>query len=174
MVKTMVLQGKKLARKPLMVTALPESPTNALRYEELVALILGDMERAFRAGHELALHDAVVYCHESKQPPPNWVMEALAQQARQSARGAKPKKKMGRHASPLEQQRQLLADAYCFEFVQELHVSGLSWERAFAKTGDEVHLSAEAVRKAYSRAKKRFANKDYYLSYLHLRTESTR
>lgn len=140
----------------------------------LAAKILGEMKRAFLAGHELALHDAVVYCHETQQPFPGWAMEALAQRARRSASGERVKKKMGRHASPQEQQRQLLADAYCFEVVNDLREDyGLTWVDAFEKATDEVHLTAEGVRKAYSRAKKRYASKDYYLSYLYLRRNPT-
>jgi hypothetical protein len=174
MVKTMVLKGKKATRRPIRVIRLPKSSTKALRYEELAALILDDMERAFRAGHDLALHDAVLYCHETKQPLPNWVMEGLAKRSRQAVSGEKVKKKMGRHASPLEQQRQLLADAYCFEAVSELHDQGLSWVQAFEEATDELEVSAEAIRKAYSRAKKRLNSNDYYLSYQYLRTEPIR
>ena len=137
-------------------------------------MILGDMERAFRAGHELALHDALVYCHETKQPLPGWAIEGLAKRSRQAVSGEKVKKKMGRHASPLEQQRQLLADAYCFGFVQELHASGLSWVQAFEEATDELELSAEAIRKAYGRAKRRLDSNDYYLSYQYLQNEPTR
>ena len=170
----MARQGNKSARRPFRVIALPKSPATVPRYEELVALILGDMERAFRAGNDLALHDAVVYCHEAKQPVPSWAMEGLAKRSRQAASGEKVKKKMGRHASPLEQQRQLLADAYCFEFATELHDRGLSWTDAFEKSTEEVHLSAQAIKKAYGRAKKRLASKDYYLSYLYLRDHDQR
>jgi hypothetical protein len=174
MVKTMVRQGKKPTRKPFRVIELAKLPAKVPSYEELAALILGDMERAFRTGNDLALHDAVVYCHEAKITPPGWVMAGLAKRSLQWVSGEKPKKKMGRHSSPLEEQRQLLADAYCFAVVKDLHDHGLSWTDSCEKAGQEVHLSTEAVRKAYSRAKKRLDRNNYYLSYQYLRNEPTR
>jgi hypothetical protein len=145
------------------------------RHNTLADQILAEMQRALSAGHELALHDAVVYCQDAKTPLPMWVADGLASRFRKAANGEKAKKKIGRHASPLEQQRQMFCDAYCFEIVRDLREdNGLKWVDAFEKASSEVNLSAEAVRKAYYRAKKRLISKNYYLSYLYLQNSEER
>ena len=67
------------------------------------------------------------------------------------------KRKMGRHANITERERNARFDLKCYERTQQLHEGGLSWTDAFEKAGEEVHKSADAVRKARSRAKRLFA-----------------
>jgi len=135
----------------------------------LKAQILAVMERAFRAGSELALLDAISFCDETQLPLPGWALRELAQRARAQARGEKVKKKMGRH-SFLGEQRDLLSDARCFELVTELREAGpqrRKGEDAFSVAGDELHLNRETVRKAYYRFKK-LKESERYISLLYL------
>jgi hypothetical protein len=137
--------------------------------KDLKAQILAVMERAFRAGSELALLDAISFCEETRLPLPSWSLRELAQRARAQARGEKIKKKMGRH-SLLGEQRDLLSDARCFELVTEARKIGsekLKGDDAFSVAGKELHLSRETVRKAYYRFKKKTAS-ERYISLLYL------
>jgi hypothetical protein len=160
----MVRQGKKPRRTPTPVGH--RTATKAAKFDPLA-----DMERAYRDGHKLAAHDAVTYCHDTHQPVPTWALETLAESSRQFATGEKPRKKMGRHASPDGRQRQILADAFCFELVEHFRESDYTWEKSYAAAAKEVNLSPEAVRKAYGRAKKMFKQQSYYLSYTYLKNE---
>ena len=128
------------------------------------------MEHAFRAGHELALHDAIVLCHERKQCLPPWALAELARRSQVVGRGEKAKKRMGRHALPRTEQQQLLSDACCFEKVNECReqwTRKLRGEDAFSAASHELNLDKETIRKAYSRHKRRLGKRGYYISLLY-------
>ena len=60
-----------------------------------------------------------------------------------------------------------MADACCFEAVNDLRADGLTWVDAFEKVQDKLHLSSEAARKAYYRHKHRLGNGSHYVSTLY-------
>jgi len=134
---------------------------------DLPTKMLALMKHAFSQGHELALHDAVVLCNESKRPVPAWALAELSRRSLAIARNEKTTKKKGRHASPRTEQEQLVVDAACFAAVNERRES---WDRklrgqdAFTAAADELPLDAESVKKAYYRHRRRVQNRTYYIS----------
>lgn len=136
--------------------------------KSLAAKMLDLMEHAFRAGHELALHDAIVLCHHNKQRLPDWVMAETARRSRSYACGEKPERKRGRHGAPLTKQRELLEDAKRFDAVQDLMASRkLFWEAALEVLSKTKPLRGyETLRKSYLRHNKRLKTKTFYVSLL--------
>ena len=126
------------------------------------------MEQAFCVGHEFALHDAIVLCHDSKEDLPSWVLVELARRSRAYVRGEKPTKRHGRHSSSRTEQAQLVADARCFRAVNNLRERGLTYLEAFEAASEELHLSSEAVTKTYYRHKRRVNAGSYYISMLYM------
>jgi len=126
---------------------------------------LSEMGRFFHAGHELALHDAINYCYWTNTSPPKWVMEELARRSWAQTGGEKPKRKKGRYASPLVEQRQLVEDAYRFEVVNRLRRDHrLTLVQAFEEAVLECGKTAEAIQKSYYRFKKGLKAGTLYLS----------
>lgn len=135
----------------------------------LHAQVLDVMGNAFYEGHDLALHDAVVSCYQNKKRLPDWVREELYNRSLAVGRGEKPKKRMGRHAQSVEQQKQIVSDAQCFEAVNELRGNKtLTSDGLYMEAGRKVHASKETVRKAYARHKHRVDSGKYYVSLVHL------
>jgi hypothetical protein len=142
--------------------------------------VLAVMERAFRTGHELALLDCIVFCHgdrdlgRSGQPQtlPDWAFDTLAARARDQANGKKHKRKRRRHELSFTEQEKFVADARCFDLVNELRHQSLVHRRgedAFTAATHELHLDRETVREAYYRARrKRLARSSNYISLLYL------
>jgi len=129
------------------------------------------MKRAFRADHELALDDAVVLCWFEERVLPHWALDALAARAIGRAHGRKIESRMGRHSHSREQQKQLMADARCFALVNEMRrgrAESRRGEDAFTAAGKKLHLDRETLRKAYYRARRRRANRSFYISWLYL------
>lgn len=144
---------------------MPDRPV--MSYEALVTSVLGEMERAFRDGNELALHDAVMCCYESKWPLPDWASKAFTAHALGEE---STQKKMGRHAVPGTEQKQMLDDLFCYETVRLLCEDDfLTWVGAFEKASEKLCIPADTLRKAYHRTKRRLATGEYYLSYLALK-----
>ena len=140
--------------------------------KSLVASELELAKRGFGAGHELALHDAIVLCHDMRWPLPRWALAELARRSRAFARGEKPVKKMGRHAVARTEQEQLLEDARCYDAVKKWRENSdrkLRGEDAFQAAADELHLSRETVRKAHYRHEKRLKKGHSYISWLYCR-----
>ncbi len=138
------------------------------RGSKQIKRLLAVMERAFRAGHEIALSDCVALCHAQGWPLPAWAFDVLAALASDEASGKKATKKMGRHSRSRAHQMQLVADARCFEAVEALRKDGLTWTGAFEKASEELPLTAEGARKAYSRVKRSLASGSFYVSWLYL------
>jgi hypothetical protein len=146
---------------------------------KLPTQVLAVMERAFRTGHEIALLDCIVFCHGDRdlgcsgrpQTLPDWAYDALAARARDQASGKKPKTKRRRHALSFTEQEQFVADARCFEVVNELRHKSLVQRRgedAFTVATYELHLDRETVREVYYRARRRLARGSNYISLLYL------
>lgn len=126
------------------------------------------MHRAFEAGHELALHDAIAVCHETKRSLPDWAMAELAKRSRSIARGEKFSKKRGRHAVPSTEQEQLLDDANCHAEVCERRLEQSKFpkgEDAFSMAGNTLGRDRETVRKAFRRHRDRVEKGNYYVSW---------
>lgn len=129
------------------------------------------MKRCHKEGHELAVYDALLFCKEEKIPVPAWVVDVLLDVGMRLARGEKPRKKIGRHASSMERYKQMSFDHSCLTWMEDFREEGMTWERAFEQTGRELNCSAVTARKAYSRAKKRRASGKLYYSELTARQQ---
>jgi hypothetical protein len=131
--------------------------------------LLVEFERYHLLGYDAALDDLVVLCDVFETPLPRWAIAALAERARDRAKGVKPKKRMGRHASHRAAQRDYSSDLTCYKRVLDLRrEQSLTWVQAYEAVGEELHRSGEAVHKAFARAKKSLRlGKDFYWSELH-------
>jgi hypothetical protein len=126
-------------------------------------------ERAFRAGHELALYDAIVIGGQDEQPLPKWVIAAVEERGRLLALGQKPKKKLGRHSSARAEQEQIIDDCRTVNVIAGLREEGrLQLDEAIERATDHLNRSPEAIHKAYYRHKRRIASGNYYVSFLSL------
>ena len=155
---------------------------------KLAEQVLEVMERAFHAGHELAFLDAIEFCYQTKRILPEWAFSELAHRSRQQATGKyKPKKKMGPHSKPWDEQEQIVKDAECYAVVNDWREAPLRERQdflkaeagvkhytfrptfdAFAAAGKKLHLSREGAIKAYYRHDKRRKTGSYYVSLLYV------
>jgi hypothetical protein len=92
--------------------------------KDLATCMLSLMQHAFRAGHELALNDVIVLCHDAKHQLPEWALAELAGRFRAEALGKKLEGKRGRHARPRTKQAELLADAQCYQGIETFVLGG--------------------------------------------------
>jgi hypothetical protein len=139
------------------------------RKSDLVAKMLKLAKHAFGFGHELALHDAIILCEETKRPLPRWALAELSRRSRAFLSGAKIKKKRGRHARPRTGQDQLVGDARSFAAVNGWRLDrkskdALRGEDVFTVAANELHSDRETVRKAYYRHRDRMKKRAYYVS----------
>ena len=135
------------------------------------------MEHAYSVGHELALHDAVILCHDTNLPLPGWALADLAALSEAFIRNEKLGKKRGRHAVPRTEQEQLVSDARCYATVNEWRQrktdlkkpdrKKLRGEDSFTVAARELHLERETIHKAYYRHRKRVGKGTYYISLLY-------
>jgi hypothetical protein len=73
-----------------------------------------------------------------------------------------PKKTRGCHAKITNVFEQRFSDSLCYLRVKVFHdYMGMSWRRAYEKVGDQMSLTASAVKKAYFRARSDFVETDH-------------
>ena len=127
-------------------------------------------EHAFRHGHELALHDAVVLCSERKRPLPDWALTELADRSRAFAESRPTRRRRGRHSRGATEQRQLVLDAQCFHKVRECkdrNEPRRRGENCIFKAAEELELEYDTAKKRYDRHRKRIGKSTFYISYLY-------
>lgn len=127
-------------------------------------------EHAFRHGHELALHDAVVLCSERKRSLPEWVLTELADRSRAFAENRPTRTRRGRHARGATEQQQLVLDARCYHKVRECRDKNEPRQRGencISKAADELGLEYDTAKKRYDRHRKRMGKGTFYISYLY-------
>lgn len=153
----------------------------ASRWQEHVESRLRYCKNAFDEGTELGLWDALLFCHDTKEPLPKWLIEALVNYA---------KRKYGK--SKWRGQRQILDDHIAFKEVEyylkcsyrtkggkvkRFTLRGAcrrvamdnSRNRNVKTPRDLAPEAIQNVRRAYERGRKRELT-DFYMSDLFVRT----
>ena len=146
------------------------------RRPDPVARNLEAARRAFEAGNQFGLIDAVIYCNElADHVPglclPRWALSALAKEYVAQLRGEKLHERMGRHASILEEHKRRHVDYSRFEAVEGAREHGFSRSDAFEKAvelceGAPDEAETDAIRKSYFKVKRLMKSNpgNFYLS----------
>jgi hypothetical protein len=131
------------------------------RRPDPVAQNLEAARRAHEAGNPFGLIDAVIYCNElaGRVQLPRWALGALAKEYVAQLRGEELHKRMGRHASILEEHKRRHIDYARFEAVEGAREHRYSRSDAFEKAvqlcdGTPAKADTAAMRLSYFKVKR--------------------
>lgn len=125
-----------------------------LSFDETLGEYIDTLREIYqRSGNELvsgeALQHAVLFNLPTQQVA--WALDAIL------ADGNKPKR-MGRHSRPEERARQNYDDMIRWQRSEKIHDhEGVSYDVAYEKVGEELHVSPEAVKKSRLKVAKLFS-----------------